>query len=59
MNVTTSQWRSLSSGIPFSRAIASAIVSFHCSGSVRKPSASMSTGASAIRVRVLSSSSQA
>src|SRR5918995_3767822 len=53
MKRTTSQCRSLSSGMPFARAIASAIVSFHCSGSTRKPSASMSTGASAIRVMVI------
>src|SRR5215218_3083460 len=56
MNLTTSQWRSVSSAIPFSRAIASAICSFHWSGLVRKPSASTSTGASAIRVIVISSS---
>jgi hypothetical protein len=59
MNVTTSQCRSVSSGMPFSRAIASAIVSFHCSGSVRNPSVSTSTGALAIRVMVIAISSQA
>src|SRR5262245_39900942 len=53
MKRTTSQWRSVSSGMPFSRAIASAICSFHCSGSVRKPSASTSTGASAMSVMVI------
>jgi hypothetical protein len=58
MNLTTSQCLSVSSGTPFSAAIASAICSFHCSGVVRKPSASTSTGASAIRVMVISSSSQ-
>ena len=57
MNRTTSQCRSVSSGIPLSRAIAAAIDSFHWSGSVMKPSASTSTGASAIRVMVISSSS--
>src|ERR671935_3220040 len=55
MKRTTSQWRSVSSAIPFSPAIASAIASFHCSGSVRKPSASTSTGASAMSVMVISS----
>src|SRR6266487_5287934 len=53
MNLTTSQCRSLSSAIPFSAAIARAICSFHCSGLVRKPSASTSTGASAIKVMVM------
>src|SRR6266545_5306341 len=52
MNLTTSQWRSLSSGMPFSRAIRS----FHSCVSVRKPSASMSTLVSAIIVAVISSS---
>src|SRR5438094_4428481 len=54
MKRTTSQCRSLSSGTPFSAAIAWAICSFHCSGSVRKPSGSRSAGASAIRVMVIS-----
>src|SRR5512132_2002898 len=54
MKNTTSQWRSVSSGTPFSSAIASAIVSFHCSGFVMKPSPSTSTGASAISVMVIS-----
>src|SRR5215510_3862938 len=54
MKRTTSQWRSVSPGMPLSRAIASAIVSFHCSGLVMKPSESTSTGASAIRVMVIS-----
>jgi hypothetical protein len=40
--------------MPFSAAIASAIGSFHCSGLVRKPSESTSTGASAINVIVIS-----
>src|SRR6266496_2220550 len=39
--------------MPFSVAIASAICWFHCSGLVRKPSGSTSTGASAIRVMVI------
>src|SRR6266487_1572180 len=56
MNLTTSQWRSLSSGMPFSRAICAASRSFHCCGSVRKPSASTSTLVSAIIVAVISSS---
>src|SRR6266508_5493004 len=56
MNLTTSQWRSVSSGMPFSRAICSASRSFHCSGSVRKPSASTSMLVSAIIVAVMSSS---
>src|SRR6266566_8760148 len=56
MNLTTGQCRSLSSGMPFSAAIDWAICSFHCSGFVMKPSASTSTGASAIRVVVISSS---
>src|SRR6266571_3915409 len=56
MNLTTSQWRSVSSGTPFSRAICSASCSFHCSGLVRKPSLSTSTLVSAIRVAVISSS---
>src|SRR6266516_3310112 len=56
MNLTTSQWRSLSSGMPFSHAIWSASRSFHCCGSVRKPSASTSTLVSAIIVAVISSS---
>src|SRR6266705_896544 len=54
MKRTTSQWRSVSSAMPFSAAIAAAICSFHCSGCVKKPSASTSTGASAIRVIVMS-----
>src|SRR6266545_5306768 len=53
MNLTTSQCRSVSSGTPLSWAIASAIESFHCSALVMKPSASMSTGASAINVVVI------
>src|SRR6266568_4607178 len=56
MNLTTSQWRSVSSAIPFSRAICSASRSFHCWESVRKPSASTSTLVSAIIVAVISSS---
>src|SRR6266496_5659344 len=56
MNLTTSQWRSLSSAMPFSRAICSASRSFHCCGSVRKPSASTSTLVSAIMVAVILSS---
>src|SRR5581483_2885200 len=54
MKRTTSQWRSVSSGMPLPAAIASAICSFHCSASVRNPSASTSTGASAIRGVVMS-----
>src|SRR6266498_1896908 len=54
MNLTTCQCRSVSSGMPFSVAIDWAICSFHCSGFVMKPSASTSTGASAIRVMVIS-----
>src|SRR6266540_5518363 len=54
MNLTTCQCRSVKSGTPFSAAIACAICSFHCSGFVMKPSASTSTGASAIRVMVIS-----
>src|SRR5437667_3129910 len=53
MKRTTSQCRSVSSVMPFSVAIASAICWFHCSGLVRKPSGSTSTGASAIRVMVI------
>src|SRR6266498_5021785 len=53
MKRTTSQCRSVSSVTPFSAAIAFAIGSFHCSGLVRKPSGSTSTGASAIRVMVI------
>src|SRR5512132_2483475 len=53
MNFTTSQCRSVSSGTPFSAAIAWAICSFHCSGFVMKPSASTSTGASAISVMAI------
>src|SRR6266849_10328429 len=53
MKRTTSQWRSVSSAIPFSAAMAAAICSFHCSGFVKKPSASTSTGASAIKVLVI------
>src|SRR6266487_5108703 len=56
MNLTTSQWRSVSAAMPFSRAICSASRSFHCCGSVRKPSASTSTLVSAIIVAVISSS---
>src|SRR6266508_1529509 len=56
MNLTTSQWRSLSSAMPFSRAICSAIRSFHSCESVRKPSASRSTLVLAIIVAVISSS---
>src|SRR6266498_3555180 len=56
MNLTTSQWRSLSSGMPLSRAISSASRSFHCCGSVRKPSGSASTLVLAIIVAVISSS---
>src|SRR6266545_4406127 len=40
MKRTTSQWRGVSSGMPFSRAICSASVSSHCFASTRKPSAS-------------------
>src|SRR5438034_269850 len=54
MNLTTSQWRSLSSAMPFSRAICSASRSFHCRGSVRKPS--RSTLVSVIIVAVILSS---
>src|SRR5213592_2720322 len=57
MKLTTSQCRSVWSAMPFSAAIACAIRSFHCAALVRKPSASTSTGASAIRVMVISSSS--
>src|SRR5512132_4305190 len=53
MNLTTSQCRSVSSGRPFSAAIAWAICSFDCSGLVMKPSASTSTGASAISVMAI------
>src|SRR5437868_479245 len=53
MNLTTSQCLSVSPVMPFSAAIACAICSLHCSGVVRKPSASTSTGASAIRVVVI------
>src|SRR6266516_4689654 len=56
MNLTTSQCRSLNAGMPFSLAICSASCSFHCCGSVRKPSASTSTLVSAIIVVVISSS---
>src|SRR3989442_13247184 len=56
MKLTTSQCRSFSSWIPFSRAICSAICLFHWCGSVRKPSASTSTLVSAIIVAVISSS---
>src|SRR5689334_22041759 len=56
MKRTTSQWRSVSSATPFCAAIASAIRSFHWCASMRKPSPSTSTGASAIRVVVMSSS---
>src|SRR4029453_10603580 len=56
MNLTTSQWRSLSSAMPFARAICSASRSFHCCGSVRKPSASPSTLGSAVIVAVILSS---
>src|SRR4249920_1819182 len=57
MNRTTSQWRSVSTGIPLARAIWPAIRSFHCPGSVTKPSASSSTLVSAITAVVISSSS--
>src|SRR5579872_462641 len=40
MNLTTSQWRSVSSGMPFSAAMRSPSGSSHSSGSTRKPSAS-------------------
>src|SRR5262245_53420779 len=53
MKCTTSQCRSVSSGTPFASAIASAICEFHSCGSVRKPSASTSTGESAISVAVI------
>ena len=43
--------------LPVYDPLAWAICSVHCSGLVRKPSASTSTGASAIRVMVMSSSS--
>src|SRR6266699_215023 len=56
MNLTTSQWRGVRSAMPFSRAISSPIASFHCAGSVRKPSGSTSTLRSAIIVMVISSS---
>src|SRR3990172_2605190 len=57
MNLTTSQCRSVSSGMPLSRAISSAICSFHWSGWVKNPSASTSTVVSAISSVVIGSSS--
>src|SRR5437667_9900521 len=54
MKLTTSQWRAVNTGMPISCAISSAICSFHCCGSVRKPSASTSTLVSAIMVAVIS-----
>src|SRR5438874_12850787 len=57
MNSTTSRWRGESSAMPLSRAIAAAISSFHWSACVRNPSASTSTGRSAISAVVISSSS--
>src|SRR5512134_2031698 len=53
MKRTTSQWRSVSSGMSLARAIDSAIDSFHCSGWSRNPSWSTSIGASAISVVVI------
>src|SRR6187549_1079825 len=56
MKLTTSQWRGVSSAIPLSRAIAAAICSSQSSVCVRNPSASTSTGLSAISAVVISSS---
>src|SRR6266542_3018922 len=56
MKLTTSQCRSVSSAMPFLRAICAASRSFHCCGLVRKPSASTSTLVSVIIVAVMSSS---
>src|SRR5438876_12069976 len=54
MKLTTSQWRAVNTGMRISCAISCAIWSFHCCGSVRKPSASTSTLVSAIIVAVIS-----
>src|SRR6266540_1527614 len=55
MKRTTCQWRGVSSAMPASSAMPSAISSFHCSGCVRKPSASTSTALSAISTVISSS----